>query len=190
MNSYFYNIAEKGNLKIEEFLLKNEDLKVYLEKLIETDKYGKSDFGMRNRIRDAIKDSSFEKVIENSKDTLKARIFFDMPINIDWFFGIYEDRCFYHSEWNNNEQFTIFSNSLPISIDDWGKYAKEVFEDPEILRLFVEMDETKEKISELTDFEMLKKLQNYIDREDDIDKISTEIGKYIEKIKQISEHGK
>ena len=44
MNSYFYNIVggKEGNLTIEEFLLGNEDLKRYLEKLMETDKYGKN----------------------------------------------------------------------------------------------------------------------------------------------------
>ena len=71
-----YKFSETSTLyyheQILEFLLKNEDLKVYLEKLIETDKYGKSDFGMRNRIRDAIKDSSFEKVIEKAQEPAPA----------------------------------------------------------------------------------------------------------------------
>lgn len=113
MNSYFCNIVgeKEGNLIIEEFLLGNEDLRRYLEKLMETDKYGKNDSDMRNKIRDVIRDSSFEKVLENSNDTLKARIFFDMPINIDWFFGIYENRYCY-SIWQNNERFTSFCSSL------------------------------------------------------------------------------
>lgn len=187
MNSYFYNIVGES-LIIEEFLLGNEDLKRYLEKLMETDKYGKNDSGMRDKIRDAIRDSSFEKVLENSNDTLKARIFFDMPINIDWFFRIYENRCCY-SNWQNNEYFTSFCNLLPISIEDWGNYAKEVFEDPEILKLFVEIDENREKIFKSYEYSsIMKKLQEYVD-EHSLDEISTTITEYFQKIKQISNNG-
>lgn len=190
MNSYFYNIVggKEGNLTIEEFLLGNEDLKRYLEKLMETDKYGKNDSGMRNKIRDAIRDSSFEKVLENSNDTLKARIFFDMPINIDRFFEIYENRYCY-SIWYSNEHFTSFCNSLPISIEDWGNYAKEVLEDPEILKLFVEIDENREKISKSYEYSrMIEKLQEYVD-EHSLDEISTTITEYFQKIKQTSNNG-
>lgn len=190
MNSYFYNIVggKEENLIIEEFLLENEDLKRYLEKLMETDKYGKNDSDMRNKIRDAIRDSSFEKVLENSNDTLKARIFFDMPINIDCFFGIYENRYCY-SSWHNNENFTSFCSSLPISIEDWGNYAKEVLEDPEILKLFVEIDENREKISKSYEYSrMIEKLQEYVD-EHSLDEISTAITEYFQKIKQISNNG-
>lgn len=190
MNSYFYNIVgeKKESLIIEEFLLGDEDLRRYLEKLMETDKYGKNDSGMRNKIRDAIRDSSFEKVLENSNDTLKARIFFDMPENIDWFFRIYEDRYRY-SIWLNNENFTSFCSSLPISIEDWGNYAKEVLEDPEILKLFVEIDENREKISKSYEYSrMIEKLQEYVD-EHSLDEISTTITEYFQKIKQISNNG-
>lgn len=176
MNSYSYSIVEENDqhLLIDEFLRKNEDLHKYFNKIIEAREQGIKS-SIYEKVNDAIKDISFEKILENSDNTLIARVYYDMPDNINRITKHCMSPNFYHAIWISNKNFTNFIQSLPISINEWGKHAKEVLEDPEVLKIFIEMEE------ELELERNIAKLQEIVDNEEVVETIVDRLNEILTK---------
>lgn len=174
MNSYSYSIVEENDqhLLIDDFLRKNEDLHKYFNKIIEAREQGRKFY---EKVNNAIKDISFEKILENSNNTLIARVYYDMPDNIDWITKYCMSINFYYAIWTSNKNFTNFIQSLPISINEWGKHAKEVLEDPEVLKIFIKMEE------ELELERNIAKLQEIVDNEEVVETIVDRLNEILTK---------
>ena len=94
-----------------------------------------------HRIKSVLDDVCFDKTIENHNDTIKARIFYDMPENIIWLERSYRQR---------RSSIDDFVKELPVPFEEWISMAKEVLEEPEILEIFVNLIDSLNPLKEIT----------------------------------------
>ncbi len=94
-----------------------------------------------HKIKSALNDVCFDKIIENHNDTIKARVFYDMPENIIRLERSYRQR---------RSSIDDFVKELPISFEEWISMAKEVLEEPELLEIFVNLIDSLSPLKEIT----------------------------------------